>query len=41
MNKLDKLGDILFGEIGDRISKYGICACGLATLLILAGQIWR
>ena len=38
---LDKLSDFLFGNVGDRITKYGICACGLATLLILAAQIWR
>lgn len=41
MNRLDKLSDILFGPIGDRITKYGICICGAVALLMLAGQIWR
>lgn len=39
MTKLDKLGDILFGRIGDRITKWGIALCGLVFLVELIAQV--
>lgn len=37
MERLDKLADVLFGSIGDRITKWGIAICGIAFLLMLIG----